>query len=148
MITMHTHKPWKILYLIPYPECELWKNLASHSKTKPKHPTSFSIHPRQPTASYHDSFQGKTAESCPKHGYNVDYQGTNIWHQTYKFNTSLKLRAYSHNTYKLDEQTYMIKAKLIGSRRPYRRKITHDLTHWEFFLFSKIKISDSDNRER
>ena len=43
----------------------------------------------------------------PYSGYqhNVDYQGTNIWHQTYKFNTSLKLRAYSNNTYKLDEQT-------------------------------------------
>ena len=84
-------------YLIPYhPEYELWKKQAFESKkNKPKHPTSFSIHLRQPTASYHDSFQDKIAESCPKREYNGDYQGTNIWHQqTYKLNTRLKLRAY------------------------------------------------------
>ena len=80
MKTMHTYKPWKILYLIPYPDYE------KYSKTKPKHPTSFSIHPRQPTASYNDSFQGKIAGSCPKRGYNVDFPDTNIWHQTYKLN--------------------------------------------------------------
>ena len=37
-----------------------------------------SIFLRQPTASYHDSFQGKIAESRSKRGYNADYQGTNI----------------------------------------------------------------------
>ena len=48
---------------------------------------------------------------------------------TYKFNIRLNLRAYSYYTHKLEEQTNMIKAKLIGSRRPYRRKITQDFTH-------------------